>query len=318
MADEIEQMQDAGDGTAWVSYIEEKLKQGGFIGLDELSVWLAYQVNKTTHPPVAIRLEAELREAAYKNKLNTLIDNIELNQSLFNFLKSYYGVTLPDYLSEEDKNKLLDAKAALEEIEAVPKPNWSYWTQLFTVGIEAAVFLTLDVNPDLWSKLHRLSYAKNIPNEIIQPKAIEAYELLKLHRERVEICASHRKSIGGNLPSHGNTKQIYLAKFGAWAKAKGWSLPIDHPVEVEYENNPIIEIEPKKYQLPIKGNKVSMQDWIKYVIVEEKGFSLNGLLPAGFQQELIKRAINDYGYEDGTVVKNAWAALGLKSAHKTT
>lgn len=141
-------------------------------------------------------------------------------------------------MSEEDKNKLLAAKAALEEIEAAPKPNWNYWKQLSTVGIEDAVYLTLGVNPNLWSQLHRLAYAKNIQDAIIQPKAIEAYELLKLHGERVEICASHRKSIGGNLPSRGNTKQIYLAKFGAWAKAKGWSLPIDHPIEVESENTP--------------------------------------------------------------------------------
>lgn len=244
----INRLQDADGGETWVSYIEEKLNQGGFIGLDELSVWLAYQVNKTIHPPVAMRLEADLREAASKNKLNILRDNIELNQSLFNFLKGYYGVTLPNYLSEEDKTKLLDAKAALEAIEAAPKPNWHYWTQLFTVGIEDAVYLTLDVNPDLWSKFLNLSYARNIPDEIIQPKAIEAYELLKLHRERVDICASHRKSIGGNLPSHGNTKQIYLAKFGAWAKAKDWELPIDHPIELESKNHPIIEIEPKQVQ----------------------------------------------------------------------
>lgn len=140
------------------------------------------------------------------------------------------------WISEEDKNKLLAAKAALENIEADPKPNWNYWTQLFTVGIEDAVYLTLGVNPNLWSQLHRLVYAKNIQDAIIQPKAIEAYELLKLHKERVEICVSHRKSIGGNLPSHGNTKHIYLAKFGAWAKDKGWSLPIDHPIEVESAN----------------------------------------------------------------------------------
>lgn len=241
MSNDIDRLQEADRGTAWVTHIEGKLNQGGFIGLDELSVWLAYQVNKTIHPPVAMRLEAELREAASKNKLNILRDNIELNQSLFNFLNGYYGVTLPNYLSEEDKTKLLDAKAALEAIEAAPKPNWRYWTQLFTVGIEDAVYLTLDVNPDLWSKFLNLSYVRNIPDEIIQPKAIEAYELLKLHRERVEICASHRKSIGGDLPSHGNTKQIYLAQFGAWAKAKGWSVPDDFPIAENQDDNPLAD-----------------------------------------------------------------------------
>ncbi len=261
----INRLQDADGGEVWVSYIEKKLKQGCFISLGELSVWLACQVNKTIHPPVAMRLEGELREAASKNKLNILRDNIKINKSLFNFLKGYYGVILPNYLSEEDKTKLLDAKAALEAIEAAPKPNWRYWTQLFTVGIEDAVYLTLDVNPDLWSKFLNLSYAGNIPDEIIQPKAIEAYELLKLHRERVEICASHRKSIGGDLPSHGNTKQIYLAQFGAWAKAKGWELPIDHPIELESKNNPIIEIEPKQ----VKQEEETTDKDSKYVKWQE-------------------------------------------------
>jgi hypothetical protein len=53
------------------------------------------------------------------------------------------------------------------------------------------------------------------------------------------------------------------------------------------------------------------------VIVKEKGLFLDSLLYSGLQQELINRA-NDYGYKDGTAVKNAWTALGLKSAHKTT
>ncbi|SKA77476.1 hypothetical protein SAMN02745130_01802 [Thiothrix eikelboomii] len=69
---------------------------------------------------------------------------------------------------------------------------------------------------------------------------------------------------------------------------------------------------------PIKGNKKSMQEWIKHVITTEKGLSLDSLMPAGLQQELINRATGAYSYKDGTAVKNAWAALGLKSAHKTT
>lgn len=241
MSDDLDNLQDVDDGEIWVSSIEEKLKQGGFIGFDELSVWLAYQVNKTTHPPVAMRLEAELREAASKDYLNILRDNIELNQSLFNFLKNYYGVTLTHYLSEEDKSKLLDAKAALEAIEAAPKPNWSYWAQLFTVGIEDAVYLTLDINPDLWNHLMPLAQARDIPDDFIQPKALEAYGLLKLHGERVEVCASHRKSIGGDLPTHGNTQQVYLAQFGAWAKARSWEPPDEFPISLVQEENPLTD-----------------------------------------------------------------------------
>lgn len=70
--------------------------------------------------------------------------------------------------------------------------------------------------------------------------------------------------------------------------------------------------------VPIKGNKKSMQEWVKHVITTEKGLSLDGLMPTGLQQELINRATGSYSYKDGTAVKKAWAALGLKSAHKTT
>ncbi len=241
MNDDIDKLQEADQGTAWVTHIEGKLKQGNTIGFDELSVWLAYQVNKTIHPPVAMRIEAELLEAVTDNRLRAFRDKIDVNEQLARFLGNYYGVTLPNYLSEEDKSKLLDVKAALAEIESAPKTDWAYWKQLFTVGIEDAVYLTLDVNPNLRPKLLRLSYAKNIPDEFIQPKAIEAYELLKLHQDRVDICASHRKSIGGSLPSHGNTKQVYLDQFGAWAKGKGWSLPDDFPIAENQDDNPLVD-----------------------------------------------------------------------------
>lgn len=241
MSNDIDSLQETDQGTAWVTHIEGKLKQNNNIGIDELSVWLAYQVNKTIHPPVAMRIEAELLEAVTDNRLSAFKGKIDINEQLANFLNNYYEVVLPNYLSKEDKNTLLKAMNALAEMEAAPTPDWSYWKQLFTVGIESAIYLTLDVNPDLWGKLHDLSYAKNIKDEIIQPKAIEAYELLKLHQERVDICASHRKSIGGNLPSHGNTKKVYLAKFGAWAKAKGWSLPDDFPIAENQDDNPLVD-----------------------------------------------------------------------------
>lgn len=241
MNDDIDKLQEADQGTAWITHIEGKLKQGNAIGFDELSVWLAYQVNKTIHPPVAMRIEAELRDAATDNRLSAFRDKVDINEQLSSFLGGYYGVVLPNCLSKEDKNTLLKAMNALAEMEAAPTPDWAYWKQLFTVGIESAIYLTLDVNPDLWGKLHDLSSAKNIKDEIIQPKAIEAYELLKLHRERVEICASHRKSIGGSLPSHGNTKQVYLDQFGAWAKGKGWSLPDDFPIAENQDDNPLVD-----------------------------------------------------------------------------
>lgn len=241
MSNDIDRLQETDQGTAWVTHIEGKLKQDNSIGIDELSVWLAYQVTKTIHPPVAMRIEAELLEAVTDNRLSAFKGKIDINEQLANFLNNYYEVALPNYLSKEDKNTLLKAMNALAEMEAAPTPDWSYWKQLFTVGIESAIYLTLDVNPDLWGKLHALSHAKNIKDEIIQPKAIEAYELLKLHQDRVDICASHRKSIGGNLPSHGNTKQVYLAKFGAWAKAKGWSLPDDFPIAENQDDNPLVD-----------------------------------------------------------------------------
>lgn len=40
MSDEIEQMQDAGDLSAWVNNIEEELKNAYLISFEELSIWI--------------------------------------------------------------------------------------------------------------------------------------------------------------------------------------------------------------------------------------------------------------------------------------
>ena len=67
--------------------------------------------------------------------------------------------------------------------------------------------------------------------------------------------------------------------------------------------------------MPIKGNPETLRNWIKYVVVHEKGLSLDDEMPMGFQQELIRRA-REYGYEDEGSVKRAWSKLELKSAKK--
>lgn len=272
MSNDIDSLQETDQGTAWVTHIEGKLKQNNNIGIDELSVWLAYQVTKTIHPPVAMRIEAELLEAVTDNRLSAFRDKVDINEQLANFLNNYYAVALPHCLSKEDESTLSKAKIALTAIEANPKPNWTYWTQLFTVGIEDAIYLILDINPNTWKQLIDLSRAKDIPDEFIQLKAQETYELLKLHRERVDICASHRKSIGGNLPSHGNTKQVYLAKFGAWAKAKGWSLPDDFPIAENQDDNPLVDYrDSDKYPEELD---IAFQVW-RAVAVNGQGEGIN-------------------------------------------
>lgn len=138
--------------------------------------------------------------------------------------------------------------------------------------------------------------------------------------------------------------KIELVIFGDWALSVGFELPDEFPRTIKEQEpmlvvHPIIQVSAKeliqsnsqlkesssvlpvkstKVPIPIKGNPQSMKDWISYVITEEKGFHLDQILYSGLQQELVKRAINDYGYKDSTAVKTAWAALGLKSAHKTT
>lgn len=46
---------------------------------------------------------------------------------------------------------------ALAEIEKSRKPDWSYWRELFTVSIEDAIWLTLDLDPRHWRNILRLS-----------------------------------------------------------------------------------------------------------------------------------------------------------------
>lgn len=121
---------------------------------------------------------------------------------------------------------------ALAEIEKSRKPDWSYWRELFTVGIEDAIWLTLDLDPRHWRNILRLSRAKGMESTI-QADASAADELCQRHNARYGIAESHRKSVGGNLPSKGFTKQVYLDQFGAWAKAKGWNLPNDFPIAEE-------------------------------------------------------------------------------------
>lgn len=141
--------------------------------------------------------------------------------------------------------------------------------------------------------------------------------------------------------------KIELVVFGDWALSVGFDLPHEFPRTIkEQESMPVVQpiiqvsakeliqslaiknsqlkesssvlpVKPTNVPIPIKGSPQSMKDWISYVITEEKGLHLDQVLYSGLQQELINRA-NDYGYKDGTAVKNAWAALGLKSAHKTT
>ncbi len=63
------------------------------------------------------------------------------------------------------------------------------------------------------------------------------------------------------------------------------------------------------HPVPVKGRPETMRAWIKHIIEDEKGLSINGEMPSGLQAELIERA-GEYGYVDSTAVKKAWGKLG--------
>lgn len=204
-------------------------------------------------------------------------------------------------------------------------PDWRFWGMMPNVTLQQAVFLSIGVEPDVQHKLMRevdkarryQHYAEARELLILNDMIVTRQRIAEKYVSNEELTLMEFLTILDRLQVHYSGQFKLAAQRAEENRILLGCISRKDEIHSLAINNRQLQ-EPTKMPIPIKGSPKSMQDWVRYVIVEEKGFSLNGLLPAGFQQELIKRAINDYGYEDGTVVKNAWAALGLKSAHKTT
>lgn len=204
-------------------------------------------------------------------------------------------------------------------------PNWRFWGMMPSVTLQQAVFLSIGVEPDVQKKLMRevdkarryQHYAEARELLILNDMIVTRQRIAEKYVNNEELTLMEFLTILDRLQIH------YIDQFKLAAQRAEENRILLGCISRKDEThllaiNNIQLQEPTKVPIPIKGNKKSMQEWIVYVITQEKGLSLDSILHTGLQQELINRAIGSYGYKDGTAVKTAWAALGLKSAHKTT
>lgn len=204
-------------------------------------------------------------------------------------------------------------------------PDWRFWGMMPSVTLQQAVFLSIGVDPDVQKKLMRevdkarryQHYAEARELLILNDMIVTRQRIAEKYVNNEALTLMEFLTILDRLQIH------YIDQFKLAAQRAEENRILLGCISRKDEthllaiNNRQLQ-EPTKVPIPIKGNKKSMQEWIVYVITQEKGLSLDSILHTGLQQELINRAIGSYGYKDGTAVKTAWAALGLKSAHKTT
>lgn len=204
-------------------------------------------------------------------------------------------------------------------------PDWRFWGMMPSVTLQQAVFLSIGVDPDVQKKLMRevdkarryQHYAEARELLILNDMIVTRQRIAEKYVNNEALTLMEFLTILDRLQIH------YIDQFKLAAQRAEENRILLGCISRKDEThllaiNNIQLQEPTKVPIPIKGNKKSMQEWIVYVITQEKGLSLDSILHTGLQQELINRAIGSYGYKDGTAVKTAWAALGLKSAHKTT
>lgn len=174
-------------------------------------------------------------------------------------------------------------------------PDWAKWQYLGECTISNAVLLAHDVCPD--------KHGHDFERLLIDGKNT----FFKLF----DIAKSLTETVPQRLKTNSNGK-VNLAEFADLARSIGFDLPDEFPrVEIVSYENKVIDKKP----IPIKGKSETLIGWIKYVLVHEKGLSLDDEMPMGLQSELIKRAV-DYNYKDESSIKRAWKKLGLKSVKR--
>jgi hypothetical protein len=204
-------------------------------------------------------------------------------------------------------------------------PDWRFWGMMPSVTLQQAVFLSIGVEPDVQQKLMRevdkarryQHYAEARELLILNDMIVTRQRIAEKYVSNEELTLMEFLTILDRLQIHYSDQFKLAAQRAEENRILLGCISRKDEIHSLAINNRQLQ-EPTKVPIPIKGNKKSMQEWIVYVITQEKGLSLDSILHTGLQQELINRAIGSYGYKDGTAVKTAWAALGLKSAHKTT
>jgi len=203
-------------------------------------------------------------------------------------------------------------------------PDWRFWGMMPSVTLQQAVFLSIGVEPDVQHKLmwevdkarRYQHYAEARELLILNDMIVTRQRIAEKYVSNEELTLMEFLTILDRLQIHYSDQFKLAAQRAEENRILLGCISRKDEIHSLAINNRQLQ-EPTKMPIPIKGSPKSMQDWVRYVIVKEKGLFLDSLLYSGLQQELINRA-NDYGYKDGTAVKNAWTALGLKSAHKTT
>ncbi|MFZ1569167.1 MAG: hypothetical protein WAT29_10140 [Thiolinea sp.] len=204
-------------------------------------------------------------------------------------------------------------------------PDWRFWGMMPNVTLQQAVFLSIGVEPDVQHKLMRevdkarryQHYAEARELLILNDMIVTRQRIAEKYVSNEELTLMEFLTILDRLQVHYSGQFKLAAQRAEENRILLGCISRKDEIHSLAINNRQLQ-EPTKVPMPIKGNKKSMQEWIVYMITQEKGLSLDSILHTGLQQELINHAIGSYGYKDGTAVKTAWAALGLKSAHKTT
>lgn len=188
MSDEIEQMQDAGDLSAWVNNIEEELKNAYLISFEELSIWIYAKTYGTSYsyPPEAMRIEGELQRFAVKKELKEIDGRVKNNKKLRKLLLEHYKLKAPP--------KALDTAFKVETISTDNRID---------IGRYAA--------NSRWS---------NDPKAYAMCKAYEEWKMAnKSNGYRSKLAAHLLQNVDGIKGIL--TSQKYLAeKFGKWDKGK--------------------------------------------------------------------------------------------------
>lgn len=189
MSDEIEQMQNSGDLSAWVEHIEQELKTEYLISFEELSIWIYAKKygDDYSYPPEAMRIEGELHRFADKKELKEIDGRVKNNKKLRKLLMEYYRLEAPD--------KALDANC------------------------KAEVVVTADSRIDIGRHAANSRWS-NDPKAYAMCKAYEEWKMAnKSNGYRSKLAAHLLQNVDGIKGIL--TSQKYLAeKFGKWDKVE--------------------------------------------------------------------------------------------------